>query len=250
MPNLEEESARLDAEIAEKSRLASSYQSRRELLDSLNVEIERLQAARAANQRERTCLAELLSKAERASEVEKEYLNETDRLAKLRAEVARDTEMINGLERGGLCPLLSERCLNLKPGESLDSRFEPVSLNDAAKSPKAAKELTALAEIAQSARRAALETSRLPTLLEEERKIEAELSARTERIAAHKIELERADGLAERALADLKTKREQNESQLRRARQAQRVYDQASWLTGELEEIKREGSSKRQEWDR
>jgi recombinational DNA repair ATPase RecF len=43
--NLEEESARLDAEIAEKSRLASSYQSRRELLDSLNVEIERLQAA-------------------------------------------------------------------------------------------------------------------------------------------------------------------------------------------------------------
>jgi exonuclease SbcC len=248
--NLEEESARLDAEIAEKSRLASSYQSRRELLDSLNVEIERLQAARAANQRERTRLAELLSKAERASEVEKEYLNETDRLAKLRAEVARDTEMINGLERGGLCPLLSERCLNLKPGESLDSRFRAGLAERRGEITKAAKELTALAEAAQSARRAVLETSRLPTLLEEDRKIEAELSVRTERIAAHKIELERADGLAESALADLKTRREQNESQLRRARQAQRIYDQASWLTGELEEIKREGSSKRQEWDR
>ena len=39
-----------------------------------------------------------------------------EELARLRAEVARDEEMVRALDQGGVCPLLTEKCLELETG--------------------------------------------------------------------------------------------------------------------------------------
>ena len=62
--------------------------------------------------------------AEHAHAIEEESQTITQKLAQLRAEVARDKEMITALASGGICPLISEKCLNLKQGETLDTRFQ------------------------------------------------------------------------------------------------------------------------------
>lgn len=62
--------------------------------------------------------------AQRANSIEEEAQTITQKLAQLRAEVSRDKEMITALASGGICPLISEKCLNLKQGETLETRFQ------------------------------------------------------------------------------------------------------------------------------
>ena len=62
--------------------------------------------------------------AQRAHILEEDSQTITQALAQLRAEVTRDKEMISALASGGICPLISEKCLNLKQGETLDTRFQ------------------------------------------------------------------------------------------------------------------------------
>lgn len=62
--------------------------------------------------------------AESTDALESTVQKTNEQLAKLRAEIARDNEMIVALAQGGICPLLTEKCLNLKAGETLDSRFQ------------------------------------------------------------------------------------------------------------------------------
>ena len=62
--------------------------------------------------------------AQRAHILEEDSQTITQTLAQLRAEVRRDKEMITALASGGICPLISEKCLNLKQGETLDTRFQ------------------------------------------------------------------------------------------------------------------------------
>ena len=44
----------------------------------------------------------------------------TNQLAKLRASLERDEQFQREIQNG-LCPILSQKCLNLKPGETLES---------------------------------------------------------------------------------------------------------------------------------
>ncbi len=80
----------------------------RGVTDSLKQQINNLQAARS--------LAASLAEAE-------DYERETtQRLAHLRAEIARDERMQREV-KGGLCPILSARCLNIPEGETLETYF-------------------------------------------------------------------------------------------------------------------------------
>ena len=46
-----------------------------------------------------------------------------EEVASLRAGIDRETRILRSI-KGGLCPLLSERCLNMKEGQSLDQFFK------------------------------------------------------------------------------------------------------------------------------
>ena len=54
------------------------------------------------------------------SELEEQDRELVGNLAKLRANLERDEKFRSGV-RDGLCPILSQKCLNLKPGETLES---------------------------------------------------------------------------------------------------------------------------------
>src|SRR5581483_4826164 len=120
---LEEQRARLDAELARQELALSNAKLQREYLDKTRKEAMRLNAEAQKRQAELTRLETLVASAARVGELETRQQRDTEQVAQLRAEVARDEEMIQSLARGGICPLLTEKCLNLKPGESLDARF-------------------------------------------------------------------------------------------------------------------------------
>lgn len=245
--SLEAERARLDAEINRAEIAINSYKHKRESLDALRKEQERLAAEAERNRSEIARLDPLAFVAARLAEVEAGHQSRTEHLAKLRAEVARDEEMIRALDQGGVCPLLTEKCLNLKPGESLDSRFrsgldarrnEILSLQSA---------LAALAEDVKRSRAASLEASRLPHLQLESSRLAGELESKQRQMAAIEREISQATNFNEADVEGLKTRRSELETQIRQSREAERIYGQAEFLSSEIAQITREGEAKKQE---
>jgi DNA repair protein SbcC/Rad50 len=123
LPDLQREHLEVRAILSSKDALNQSIELREGQAHALRREAERL----LEEQKQRdSAIAELDGLRDTAAKVGMRSAvlrGETARLARLRAEIERDVAMIDGLESGGICPLLSEKCLNLDPGDSLDGRF-------------------------------------------------------------------------------------------------------------------------------
>lgn len=246
---LENERAQLDTEIAAKELALGNYRLKRDHLEALRKERVRLETEFEKNSREAATLETLTATAATLAEIEARQQGETDRLAKLRAEIARDEEMIRALESGGVCPLLTEKCLNLKPGESLDGRFRvglDARRNEIESSTKA---LNALAKQAKQARTAATETARLPNLQNEMARLTGEVESKQTQIAEIEAEVAVGATIGDAEIKTLKSKRVELEKQLREAREAERLASQAEVLKNEIAGITAEGESKRAERD-
>jgi len=246
---LEAERARLDAEINRAEVALNNSRFKRGALDTLRGERERLTWELEKNKREIAKLDPLLSVVGRLAEVEAARQNRIEELAGLRAELARDEEMIRALDQGGVCPLLTEKCLNLKPGESLDSRFRTgldARRNEIANLQSA---MAGLDEEVKQSREAAVATSRLPRLRSDTTRLADELESKRRQMAAIEEEISRAADLDETELQRLKEKRTGLETQLRRSREAERVYSQAEPLAAEIHRVIKEGELKKQERD-
>ncbi|HZH31524.1 MAG TPA: AAA family ATPase, partial [Pyrinomonadaceae bacterium] len=89
----------------------------------LTREIKRLQEITSALERKTRDLETRAAGAERAAELEASGRALSEQAAHLRAEIARDEKMRVEV-KGGLCPILSERCLNIGEGQTLESYFK------------------------------------------------------------------------------------------------------------------------------
>jgi exonuclease SbcC len=246
---LETERAQLDADIAEKELAFGNYKLKRDHLASLQKE-----AARLAKELEKTSqaaakLEKSATLAAKLTELETGQQRETERLAHLKAEVARDEEMIRALESGGVCPLLTEKCLNLKPGESLDSRFRVGLETRRGEIEKLAKSLTSLVEEVRHARTAAADSARLSHLQTEVVRLTGEGETKRQQIAELETETAAGAKLSEKEIQSLKNQRAEIETKLREAREAQALASQAEVLRNEQAAITAEGESKRAERD-
>jgi DNA repair protein SbcC/Rad50 len=246
---LEAERRRLEAEFTRQEVALSGLRLKRDQFRQGQSELARLKRDRDQRADEIKRLQPLSDLARKVAEAEARQHQDTERIAKLRAEVTRDAEMIAGLEQGGVCPLLTEKCLNLKPGESLDSRFraglklreaEIVRLGEVGK--KLAAELKTM-------RAAEAEVARLPRLREEEAALAAELEKRQKLVAALEAEVARDGGIGDEEINHLRRERESVEAQLAAAREAGRQYSQAEVLRRERDAVKRGGEKKRQQRD-
>src|SRR5262249_44084804 len=121
--SLESQRARLDDEINQVELALGNYNLRREHSESLEKDCSRLSEEAERNISEISRLEPLVASSLCLAEIETQHRTEAERLARLRAELARDNEMIRALDEGGSCPLLTEKGLNLKPGEAVDNRF-------------------------------------------------------------------------------------------------------------------------------
>ena len=89
---------------------------------------QKLAALREAFAKNRDALSDARKNAEGADQLAVLQGRETavgNDLARLRATLERD-EKFQSEVRNGLCPILSEKCLNLKEGQTLKAFFDPV----------------------------------------------------------------------------------------------------------------------------
>src|SRR5262249_51659389 len=247
--SLDAERARLDAEINQTEIALNNYRLKRDHLESLRKERERLTGELEKNRAEIARLEPMAAVAARLAEVETGQQRRTEELARLRAEVARDEEMIRALDQGGVCPLLTEKCLNLKPGESLDSRFRAGLDERRVEIANLQSALTALDEDLKRSRDAAVEIARLPRLQSDSARLADDLESKQSRMAAIEEEISQAASFDEAEIRQLKIKRSGLETQLRHAREAERIYSHAEILRPELAQMAAEGEAKKRERD-
>jgi exonuclease SbcC len=95
-------------------------QAKEKLIQSLDEKINRLRDSYKTNQTQiREAEAKSVSAAEFES-LQKRDADTTRKIAQLRARLEHD-EQFQAAVRGGVCPILSQQCLNLKPGETLET---------------------------------------------------------------------------------------------------------------------------------
>jgi exonuclease SbcC len=243
---LEAERASLEGEINRKELEFGRLKLRREQREALRGECARLAEDVAQTRAAIERLEPVLAVSARLAGIESEQQQQTEALAHLRAEVARDDEMIGALDRGGLCPLLTEKCLNLKPGESLDARFRSGLTARREQIAERQRRLAAIAGELKQSREAAAEAARLPHLQAELARLVAELGAKREQAAA----LEREDGaLAQPDIDRLRLRRAEVERELRDAHEAGMLLNRSESLRAEMDDVRKTGEAKRRERD-
>ncbi len=247
--SLEAERARLDAEINQTELALSNTSLKREHLESLRLDRERLTAELEKNREGIKILEPLLAGAGRLGDVEAARRKLTEELARMRAEVSRDEEMIHSLDHGGLCPLLTEKCLNLKPGESLDSRFRSGLDERRNEIGHLQKALTTLDEDVKRLREAEVEISRLSRLRSDSTRLADELRTKQNQIEAVEKEISRAANVGVAELRQFKESRAELENRLRESREAERVYGQIAPLSAEINQVVKEGEAKKSDRD-
>ncbi|MGD9628732.1 MAG: AAA family ATPase [Pyrinomonadaceae bacterium] len=163
---LEAEAARLRAEVAKANAAAAEAKT-------IDAALDRLRENYRANQAR---LAETREKSAAALEVEKFRARESELLseiANLKASLERD-EAFQREIKNGLCPILSEKCLNLKEGQTLDgfvtSQFTQLRSSIA----KLQSEHRSVASALTGAREGEKYLAQLPTLEAREREITEE----------------------------------------------------------------------------
>jgi exonuclease SbcC len=244
---LEQGRAQIEAALAQQELALKSSQLQRDYLDKARQQETRLTTELRQRRAELARLEPQLALAARLTEIETRQQRESERLALLRAEVARDEEMIQSLASGGICPLLTEKCLNLKPGESLETRFRSGLETRRAEIIRLQDELTKLADELKAAHTAAAATAQLPRLQAEVERLARELAAQNAQTARLADELAQAGQVSDAELETLKGKRDELEKQLREAREAERVFNQAEVLRAEMTALGAQGKAKRAE---
>jgi exonuclease SbcC len=98
----------------------ANAQAKEKLIKSLNEKISRLRESYKSNQ---TQIKEAETRSQTAGELEALQKRDTDitrQIARLRARLEHD-EQFQQAVKNGVCPILSQKCLNLKPGETLET---------------------------------------------------------------------------------------------------------------------------------
>jgi exonuclease SbcC len=247
--SVEAERVWLDAEINQAEMALNNSRLKRDHLETLRKDHERLAGELEQTRKEIGRLDPLAPVAGRLAGIEAERQRRAEELARLRAEVARDVEMVRALDQGGVCPLLTEKCLNLKPGESLDSRFRSGLDARRAEIADLQSALTALDEDLKRSRDASVEIARLPRLESDSARLVDDLESKRSRMAAIEEEIAQNTGFGEAEIRQLKVKRSELEIRLRQAREAERIFSQVEILRPELAKVAGEGEAKRRERD-
>ena len=187
------EQEKLEAEAVELRQRVADLRAIQKQAADLDAMIERLRTSYKANADQ---LREAVERSQRAGEVptlEKRDAELLREIAALNASLERDEKFQSEI-KNGFCPVLSEKCLNLKPGQTLeafvatqfsDLKSRIVTLDTA--------RVTVLGDLKQ-----AREAEKFAALIDGLRQREEQLKTDGQQLAERKRELqERAGGLAE-----------------------------------------------------
>lgn len=119
---LESERLYIENELARERDLATTRKHLSGQHREMESEVKRLQAVIASLDQEMRSYETLASGATHANGLERRAHDLAERAANLRAEITRDEKM-RAEVRGGLCPILSQKCLNIAPDQTLEGYF-------------------------------------------------------------------------------------------------------------------------------
>jgi DNA repair protein SbcC/Rad50 len=121
-PELEEERRTLEAESREMRVALERVSERKKELKRARNNIAKISAEIETLEREMSAALPADKAAYELAELETLDQATMEEIATLRASVEREKKILSQV-KGGLCPLLSEKCLNMKEGQGLDQYF-------------------------------------------------------------------------------------------------------------------------------
>ncbi|HEX8072126.1 MAG TPA: SMC family ATPase [Pyrinomonadaceae bacterium] len=243
---LDSERVHIETELSKAEQAKTARQHLTEQRRELARELKRLQGTVAALERKVRELEPRARGAAEAGALEARERELQEQAARLRAEIARDEKM-RAEVKGGLCPILSERCLNIGEGQTLDGYFTDHLAANSAQLKAVQTEAAQVGKTLRAARDAGLalvQLERERALLAQERALLAER--------------ERAAAANERALAALppaaeldvwQSKHAGINAELIEARDALLRYAELEPLRQRLKEIETEGKRRKEEHD-
>ena len=242
------ESERLDVEttLSKVEKAATSYKHLSHQRQEATREVERLRREIVVHEKEAASLEKFSVKAAEALSLTTRESELTEQLARLRAQIEHD-EKFHREVKNGLCPILSERCLNIGENQTLEDYFTGQLATNSAQLTTMEKERAGLSVAVREARDAEKHLGRLESArkqLANERQLFAEREA-----ALAKLDREIA-GLpvaSRERLSELRAMLSGIDGSLITEREASLRYAELKPLEQRLKEIEQEGKGKRDE---
>ncbi|HEX8141275.1 MAG TPA: SMC family ATPase [Pyrinomonadaceae bacterium] len=242
------ESERMDVETslskAEKSATSLKHLTSQRK-DALR-EAERLRREVAAYVKEIAALEGHAAKAARAAQLLAKESELTEQLAHLRAEIARD-EKFHAEVKNGLCPILSERCLNIGSDQTLEDYFKDQYATNTAQLSVLEKERASVGLAVREAREAEKYFSRLEGVRAQMTGARALLEEREGLLARLDEEIAALPPAGREHLNELRARMSGIDGELILLREAALRYAELKPLQQRLKEIEQEGKRKRDE---
>jgi exonuclease SbcC len=243
---LESERLEVETTLSNVERAATSYKHLSSQRQEYAREVERLRREVAAHEKEAASLEKLSGKAKDAAGLMTRETELTEHLARLRAQIEHD-EKFHREVRNGLCPILSERCLNIGPDQTLEDYFTGQLASNSAQLTTMEKERASLGVAVREARDAERHLGKLESA---RKQLASERQLLVEREAAL-LKLEReiaalAPASRER-LSELRATLSGIDGSLIVEREASLRYAELKPLSLRLTEIEEEGKRKRDE---
>lgn len=243
---LESERIGVENTLSRASEAATSLKHLQDQRKESAREAERLRALTASLEKEISELETFSARAAQATELDTRLRTLTERAASLRAEITRDERMRVEV-KGGLCPILSERCLNIGEGQTLEGYFTDHLTANTAELGALETEHAGVVALVRDAREAEKHFSRIE-------RARLELAGGRELLSTREATLARVDteitGLPPAGTAHLKELRLQLfgiDAELKDARAAALKHAELQPLRQRLKEIEAEGIKRRDE---
>jgi exonuclease SbcC len=241
-------SERLDVEttLSNVEKAATSYRHLSSQRKEAAREIERLRREVAAHEKEAAALEKFSAKAAEASQLATREGELTEQLARLRAQIEHD-EKFHREVKNGLCPILSERCLNIGEDQTLEDYFTGQFATNSAQLTAMEKERAGLGAAVREAREAEKHLGKLESA---RRQLAAEkllLGEREAALVSLDREIAQLPAASRERLNELRATLSGIDGSLIVEREASLRYAELKPLEQRLKEIEHEGKSKRDE---
>ncbi|MBV9209789.1 MAG: hypothetical protein JOZ52_04125, partial [Acidobacteria bacterium] len=240
------QSERLDVEtrLSNAEKAATSLRHLSAQKKEVAREAERLRRELAAREKEAQQLEKFSTQAAEAATLITRERELTEQLAHLKAEIARD-EKFQREVKNGLCPILSEKCLNIGEGQTLEDYFKGQFATNTAQLAALEEESAGVRVAVRDAREAEKYVSRLESTRAQAAQTRELLSERERTLARLDKELAALPQGDREHVQGLQAKLSGIDGELIVAQEAALRYAELKPLQQRLKEIEQEGKAKR-----
>jgi exonuclease SbcC len=246
LAQLESERLHVETVLSQAERAATSLKHLSSQRKDAAREQERLRRELAAYEKEVAALEGHAAKAAQSAALLTRESELTEQLAHLRAEIARD-EKFHAEVKHGLCPILSERCLNIGEDQTLEDYFKDQYATNSAQLSVLEKERAMVGVAVREAREAEKYFSRLEGVRTQMAGARGLLDEREEMLARLDRELAALPPAGREHLNELRARLSGIDGELILLREAALRYAELKPLQQRLKEIEQEGRRKRDE---